>query len=59
MKRLLLAMSLCATLMTGPAPAQNLSCGLMPIPPVGCSRSNAQCVCDASGRCQWVFTGCR
>jgi len=32
----------------------NLSCGLRPLPPLGCS--NPVCMCDQNGRnCQWIF----
>ena len=34
--------------------AQNLQCGLQPIPPIGCK--SAICICDQSGtRCRWEF----
>jgi len=35
----------------------NLSCGIPPIPPVGCKVG--ACLCDSTGRnCQWTFA-CR
>jgi hypothetical protein len=34
----------------------NLTCGLPPLPPLGCSR--AVCVCDEDGNCSWSFV-CR
>ncbi len=41
----------------------NFTCGLKPLPPLGCKSQSAQCVCstDSEGReyCQWVFTDCR
>lgn len=33
---------------------QNMSCGLPPLPPLGCKVG--PCMCDASGgNCQWTF----
>ncbi len=37
----------------------SISCGIPPIPPLGCSRDGAQCTCDQNGHCEWVFTDCR
>lgn len=35
-------------------PVQNLSCGLPPLPPLGCKVG--PCVCDQYGQnCQWTF----
>lgn len=39
-----------------PALADSMACGLKPLPPLGCSSSSAQCLCDAQGNCRWVFT---
>ena len=49
-----------ATLLTlaSTAAYANMQCGIKPIPPIGCSSSNAVCQCDSSGNCQWVFVGC-
>lgn len=50
---------LAAVLMLGaavPALADSMSCGLKPLPPLGCSSSSAQCLCDAQGNCRWVFS---
>ena len=34
--------------------AQNINCGIPPIPPIGCRVG--PCVCDQTGtRCQWTF----
>lgn len=33
----------------------NLRCGLKPLPPLGCKSSDAVCMCDSDGNCQWVF----
>lgn len=34
--------------------AQNINCGLPPLPPIGCRVG--PCVCDQTGtRCQWTF----
>lgn len=33
-------------------------CGIRPIPPIGCSSSDATCICSSDGDCQWVFVGC-
>ena len=50
MKKLLLAIAL---LMSLPAVA-NLSCGLPPLPPLGCKVG--PCLCDANGKnCAWTF----
>lgn len=35
-------------------PVANLSCGIPPIPPIGCKVG--PCVCDQNGQnCQWTF----
>jgi hypothetical protein len=35
-------------------PSYNLSCGIAPIPPIGCRVG--QCVCDGMGQnCRWTF----
>lgn len=50
---------LAAVLMLGaaaPVAADSMSCGLKPLPPLGCSSSSAQCLCDAQGNCRWVFS---
>lgn len=41
----------------------NYRCGLKPLPPLGCKRSDAVCICERSGdygqtRCRWVWVGC-
>lgn len=48
-------------LLTKPVPpnasiirVQNLSCGIPPIPPIGC-RGPGSCVCDQNNRCHWQF----
>jgi len=33
----------------------NLQCGIPPIPPIGCDRDDAVCVCDRNGNCQWLW----
>lgn len=33
----------------------NYACGLKPLPPLGCSMSDAVCICDNAGNCQWVW----
>jgi hypothetical protein len=33
----------------------NLACGIPPIPPIGCSRDQAICLCNDYGNCEWVF----
>lgn len=41
-----------------PVPALAQFCGVVPItpvPPVGCTRLEPVCVCDAQGRCFWQF----
>lgn len=48
------AIVLIATLIT-PAKANGFNCGLMPLPPLGCSRADARCECDGDGNCHWVF----
>lgn len=30
-------------------------CGLKPLPPLGCSNSDAVCMCDSAGNCHWVW----
>jgi hypothetical protein len=35
--------------------ASGFNCGLMPLPPLGCSRADARCECDEEGNCRWVF----
>ena len=41
---------------TVPALADSMACGLKPLLPLGCSSSNAQCLCDAHGNYSWVFS---
>lgn len=49
-----------AFLFLGQPEIENIKCGIRPITPLGCSKSNAVCVCDSSGReCEWIFIGCR
>jgi len=55
LKKIILAMLL--MLMSATAYA-NMKCGLKPLPPLGCSSSDAVCQCDSNGNCQWVFVGC-
>lgn len=38
-----------------PANSSTVQCGIKPIAPIGCKSSDAVCVCDADGNCQWVF----
>lgn len=40
---------------TSPVLANTMACGLKPLAPLGCSASNARCVCEADGQCRWVF----
>jgi hypothetical protein len=30
-------------------------CAVPPVPPVGCTNQHAQCLCDSSGHCRWVY----
>jgi len=39
-----------------PATANTMACGLKPLAPLGCSSSDARCICDAQGNCKWVFS---
>jgi len=39
-------------------PSYSLACGARPIPPLGCKRENAVCICDEDGECYWAFVGC-
>ena len=48
-----------------PPPASaNYKCGIKPLPPLGCKRSDAVCICERTGpygsgeTCRWVFMGC-
>jgi len=42
----------------------NYKCGMKPLPPLGCKRSDAVCICERTGpygsgeTCRWVFMGC-
>ena len=34
--------------------AWNIKCGLPPLPPLGCSIGDAECVCT-EGECYWIW----
>ena len=53
MKRLILAIVSVLTIVGGTAYA-NWQCGIKPLPPLGCSYDDAQCVCSGNS-CQWVY----
>ena len=55
MKRTLLSLLLASSLPAGVAFA---SCGLKPLPPLGCNYDDAVCICDSDGNCSWFFAGC-
>jgi len=46
------------TLFIMPTKGICLGCGIMPIPPLGCKKENAKCVCNADGECSWIFENC-
>ena len=55
MKKLLNTISVAAVLLAGSPAWANLSCGLPPLPPIGCKVG--PCMCDSNGQnCQWTFT---
>ena len=63
MLQFLAAVAICAAQCVNPAPNQstvqkvNMSCGLAPLPPLGCRVGG--CVCDQTGRnCSWQMV-CR
>jgi len=53
--KLMLALIFASSMMAPGAYAYNLSCGIKPIPPIGCKSENAHCVCTADGECHWEF----
>lgn len=55
MRRIMILLSVLALGGTGPALADSMTCGLKPLAPLGCSSSNARCICEADGQCRWVF----
>jgi hypothetical protein len=45
-----------ASLAVSPAAAQPIVyCAVPPVPPVGCAREKARCICDTNSRCQWYY----
>ncbi len=56
MRFVLLVITGLLMLPSNPVHADNMACGLKPLPPLGCSSSSAVCLCDASGACKWVFS---
>jgi len=52
MKKLILIMAITASV------ASACVAPIMPIPPIGCSSSDAVLVRTAGGGCYWVFIGC-
>ena len=56
MRFVLLVITGLLMLPSNPVHADNMACGLKPMPPLGCSSSSAVCLCDASGACKWVFS---
>lgn len=55
MRPVLVVLALLLLGTASPVLADALACGLKPLAPLGCSASNARCVCDADGNCHWVF----
>lgn len=33
----------------------SFSCGVPPIPPIGCKHTDAVCICEENGNCRWVW----
>jgi len=52
MKKILLA------LLIGASAASACITPIQPIPPIGCSSSNAVLMTASDGTCHWVFIGC-
>jgi hypothetical protein len=55
MKTIRAALAVIALTFAASPALANIKCGIKPIPPIGCDRDDAVCVCDSNGNCQWVF----
>jgi len=53
--KIILALVFVFSSIVSTAYAQNIACGIQPIPPIGCNSNSAHCVCNAQGQCHWVF----
>ena len=54
----LLAITIIALSLSASGALAQVGCGIPPIPPIppiGCRAMQPQCVCDASGHCEWTF----
>lgn len=48
-------LSIVSTVVIGRMAHANIQCGIKPIAPLGCQSSDAVCVCDRNGNCEWEW----